>query len=112
MISLNRLQLDAWVQFTIGICCCLAWGFQWYSFIIIALWILWLWQTGSALELWLDYRHHSRKPYLWVAPLLFVSSFFFVYATQLILLCCLIYAWHTIRDYIIVKRRPRSFWDL
>lgn len=112
MISLSRLQLDVWVQLSIGSGCLIAWWLQWYSFIIVALWILWLWQTGSALELWLDYRHHSRKPYIWAAPLLFIYSFFFEHTIFLLLICCAVYAWHTICDYRIVKRRPRSFWEL
>lgn len=112
MISLNRLQLDAQVQLTIGISCLLAWGLGWHSFLIVALWILWLWQTGSALELWLDYQHHSRRPYLWLPPLVISISFFLGYTTELLLLCSIIYAWHTIRDYRIVRRRPRSFWEL
>lgn len=112
MISRFRLKLDSWVQICLAMAsigCGLA---TWYVPALSLLWILWLWQTGSALELWLDYRHHSRRPYLWLAPLLFLVGLFFRSGILLLMICVLVYIWHTLRDYQIVRRRPRSFWEL
>lgn len=112
MISVLRLRIDSWVQLALGGLSTLSWVFGGYLLSIIGVWLLWLWQTGSALELWLDYRHRSRKPYLWFAPVLLLLAIFHAYGIFLILACALVYGWHTLRDYRIVLRRPRSFWDL
>ncbi|PSR14862.1 MAG: hypothetical protein DA408_01515 [Bacteroidetes bacterium] len=112
MISLQRLQIDGWVQLGLGILGFIAWSTYSLGLGLLALWVLWLWQTGSALELWLDYHHRSRRWYLWVAPLLLLGYFLYEELIILLLLFIVIYAWHTLRDYLIVRRRPRSFWDL
>ncbi len=112
MISILRLQIDSWVQLALGVLSTLSWLLGGYVLSLVGVWLLWLWQTGSALELWLDYRHHSRRPYLWLAPILLTLAILHTYGIFLILGCALAYGWHTIRDYRIVLRRPRSFWDL
>lgn len=113
MISKLRLKIDSWVQFFLAIGSLAAWLANSYVLAGSLLWILWLWQTGSALELWLDYRHHSRKPYLWLAPLLLtIALLSFSFGAWLLAICAIIYIWHTVRDYQIVLRRPRSFWEL
>ncbi len=112
MISLLRLKIDSWVQLGLGIGCLLAWTTQSFVTPLTLVWILWLWQTGSALELWLDYRHHSRKPYLWFAPVLLIGAMFYSSGVIFLAICAIIYGWHTLRDYLIVRRRPKSFWEL
>jgi len=112
MISALRLRIDSWVQVILGLTGGLSWLLGGYALTLVSVWLLWLWQTGSALELWLDYRHHSRKPYLWLAPVLLVLAIIYAQGIFLLVGCALVYAWHTFRDYRIVRRRPRSFWDL
>lgn len=112
MISKLRLRIDSWVQLALALACLISWLLGGYGLVPVLVWLLWLWQTGSALELWLDYRHHSRKPYLWSAPILILLAIFYTKGLFLLMACAVIYGWHTIRDYRIVLRRPRSFWDL
>ena len=112
MISLQRLKIDSWVQLGLGLISFMGWYSQSFGLAIIMFGLLWLWQTGSAIELWLDYRHRSRLGYMWLAPLLFVAYWLHEKAIFLCLAFAVVYAWHTISDYLIVRRRPRSFWDL
>ena len=112
MISTFRMQIDGWVQLTLGLSSAVAWLLGGYVLTLVGIWLLWLWQTGSALELWLEYQHHSRRPYLWFAPVLLLVAILHSKGIFLILLCALVYGWHTLRDYRVVLRRPRSFWDL
>ena len=112
MISILRLRVDSWVQVALGLWCIMSWLLGGYLLTLVGVWLLWLWQTGSALELWLDYRHRSRKPYLWLAPVLLVVALFNTHGIFLLIGWALVYAWHTVHDYRVVLRRPRSFWDL
>lgn len=112
MISKLRLRVDSWVQIVLGLAGIVSWLLGGYGLAPVLVWLLWLWQTGSALELWLDYQHHSRKPYLWLAPILVLLAIFYAQGVFLLIGCAVVYGWHTIRDYRIVLRRPRSFWDL
>ncbi|MEM1217010.1 MAG: hypothetical protein AAGJ82_15050 [Bacteroidota bacterium] len=112
MISRFRLQIDGWVQLCLGLVCLLGWYGQWYGLLTFGLVLLWLWQTGSALEFWLDYRHHARRWYLWLGPLALVVFLSWGYGWIFLLLFSVTYGWHTLHDYRIVLRRPRSFWEL
>ena len=112
MISRTRLKIDSWVQLLLAIGSLAAWATSSVVLALCLLWLLWLWQTGSALELWLDYKHHSRKPYLLLAPVLLVLALFFTFGKLLLAICAVVYIWHTVRDYQVVLRRPRSFWEL
>ncbi len=112
MISRTRLKIDSLVQLLLGAGGLAAWSTNNFVLALSLLWLLWLWQTGSALELWLDYRHHSRKPYLLVAPILLVLALFSSFGKLLLVICAVVYIWHTVRDYQVVLRRPRSFWEL
>ena len=112
MISILRMRVDGWVQLLLGLTGAIAWILGGYVFTLVCIWLLWLWQTGSALELWLDYQHRSRKPYLWIAPILLVIAIIHHYGIFLLSACALVSGWHTLHDYRIVLRRPRSFWEL
>jgi hypothetical protein len=113
MISKERLLWDGRIQMLLGILCLLTWILDWEVGVWLTLSLLLLWQTGSALELYLDYKHRSRRHYLWWAP---VSVGFTLWCWPAGLVIglggILTYAGHTLHDYRIVQRRPRSFWDL
>jgi len=113
MISKERLLWDGRGQLLLGALCLLTWLLSWEIGIWLTLALLLLWQTGSALELYLDYQHRSRQAYLWWAPVAVgVTLWYWPVGLVIGLGGILTYAGHTIRDYLIVLRRPRSFWDL
>lgn len=112
MISLFRLKIDGYIQLLLGLFCLVGWYGQWYGMLSVGLVVLWLWQTGSALEFWVDYRHHTRRWYLWLGPIALLTYLFWGYGWVPLLAFILVYGWHTLHDYRIVRRRPKSFWEL
>lgn len=92
----------------------LAGGWRWTNAMLV---ILGLWQFGSAVHLFFAYRHVRRLNYLRTALVLAVSLpvwIFLIGRLAYLPVAGLIvwYFWQTLRDTIVVLKRPRSFWDL
>lgn len=90
---------------------------QWWLWSLAVIAGLALWQTGSAFHLTVAYAYTGRKPYLWLLGgllLLLPLKFWLAGYWSLILLglAALAYFFTTLRDTIVVLRRPRSFWDI
>ena len=92
----------------------LASGVRWPLFTLI---LLSVWQLVSAIHLLYAYKHIKRLNYLRTAIILGVSLPIWIYlignlAYLPIFGILLWYFIQTIRDTIIVYKRPRSFWDI
>ncbi len=90
---------------------------QWWALALAAVATLAAWQTGSALHLALGYAYKGRKPFLWILGallLLLPVKYWLTGPWSLLFLgvAALAYFFATLRDTIVVLRRPRSFWDL
>lgn len=113
MISRERLIWDGRIQLSLGGLGLVSWLASWPITLIVFISLLLLWQMISAWELYVDYKHKARRPYLWLLPLLIIIAVGF---WPLGVVPCLVgigvFGWHTIHDYLIVRRRPRSFWDI
>ncbi len=93
---------------------CLAEGIRWSGGILI---VLAVWQFISAVHLFYVYRHIRRLNYLRTTLVLAVSLPLWIhFIGKLAFLpvagVVLWYFIQTIRDTVVVYRRPRSFWDL
>jgi hypothetical protein len=79
--------------------------------------LLALWQAGSALELAVQYEYVARVPFVWLLPLVLVLllalqpylGVWVLIGAGAILMSYFIL---TARDWRVVSRRPRSFWDI
>ncbi|MDX1941206.1 MAG: hypothetical protein SFU99_11685 [Saprospiraceae bacterium] len=118
MISRFRMKIDLLGQcvlvLAVILLLCLVEGIRWSGGFLIALAI---WQFISAAHLLYVYRHIRRVNYLRTAIVLTVSLPIWVYfiGNLAYLPVAGIVLWYfiqTIRDTIVVYRRPRSFWDL
>lgn len=90
---------------------------QWWALTLGVVATLAVWQTGSALHLALGYAYKGRKPFLWVLGVLLLLlplKYWLAGYWSLLFLgaAALAYFFATLRDTIVVLRRPRSFWDL
>lgn len=117
MISQYRMKLDLVGQ---SILLALA------LIVVLGKWWLWalaivaglaIWQTGSAFHLAFGYAYRDRKPYLWILGsllLLLPLKFWLAGYWSLVVLgiAALLYFFITLRDTIVVLRRPKSFWDI
>lgn len=79
--------------------------------------ILAAWQLGSAVHLLFVYRHIKRLNYLRTSVILLVSLpiWFKIIGTLAYLPIIGLLLWYfiqTVKDTIVVYRRPRSFWDI
>jgi len=87
------------------------------AWLLTLLVLLGAWQAASAVELSLQYEYRARQPYIWILPLMIVLLFvlkpliggWIILGTVLALIS---YYVITARDFVIVRRRPRSFWDI
>ena len=113
MISLTRLKIDSFTQLVLAILSLLGLLLASWNWAAAGLVLLGLWQAGSALELYLDYRYKNRRNYLLLIPIL-IAGCWLLPSWELAPLAVfgLAYGWQTWRDYRIVARRPRSFWEL
>lgn len=89
-------------------------GTHWSGAILITLAI---WQFISAVHLFYVYKHIRRLNYLRTAIILTVSLPLWVHfiGNLAFLPVAGVVAWYfiqTIRDTVVVYRRPKSFWDL
>ncbi len=113
MISHFRLKVDFITQAALVL---LSIALFWLGFgnaAVVSLLVLGLWQAGSALELYLDYRYRNRRIYLiGLIGVALLSLLLWEYARWVIGLWALAYVIQTLRDYRIVRRRPKSFWEL
>lgn len=90
---------------------------QYWPWAVAAFSLLALWQVGSALELALGYKYRERNIFLWAFALLLLALPFKLWLIGLWSLFLMgvfasAYFWATLRDTVIVLRRPRSFWDI
>lgn len=118
MVSRWRMKVDLLGQIVLAIALLLlvfyTTGIKWTHTMLI---LLAFWQLGSAIHLFYVYSHIRRIRYLRTALVIGISlpiwyhlignaSFFSIAGLVMW------YFIQTIRDTIIVYRRPRSFWDL
>ena len=92
----------------------LASGWKWTN---VTLFILGIWQFGSAVHLFYAYRHIRRLNYLRLSLIMLISLPVWIHligplAYLPVAGLAIWYFTQTIRDTIIVYRRPRSFWEL
>lgn len=92
----------------------LASGWKWTNVMLV---VLGIWQFGSAVHLFYAYRHIRRLNYLRLSLIMlislpvwihFIGPLAYLPVAGLAIWCFV----QTIRDTIIVYRRPRSFWEL
>ena len=81
------------------------------------LFVLAIWQLGSAIHLFYVYRHTRRVRYLRSALVIGISLpiWYHLIGNVAFLSVAGLAIWYfiqTIRDTIVVYRRPKSFWDL
>lgn len=113
MISVTRLKIDSITQLILAVLTLLGLLLTSWKWAAAGLIILGLWQVGSALELYLDYRYKNRRNYLLLIPILPAGFWILpVWEFAPLAIFGLAYGWQTWRDYLIVSRRPRSFWEL
>ena len=113
MISHFRLKVDFFTQAALVLLSVALYLFGFGTAAAIGVLVLSLWQTGSALELYLDYRYLNRRTYLmFLIGIVVVSLFLWQFTRWIIGFWALAYIIQTLRDYRIVRRRPKSFWEL
>lgn len=118
MISWFRMKVDVLAQSILLVACLLiaffASGYAWTKIMLV---VLSLWQIASAVHLFYAYRHVKRLNYLRTTLIMGVSLPVWIYLIgnwAFIPVAGLIiwYFFQTVRDAIIVYKRPVSFWDL
>ena len=118
MVSRYRMKFDLLGQsvlvMAVVLLLCLRAGLLWSGTILI---VLAVWQFISAIHLFYVYKHIRRLNYLRTAVILAVSLPLWVHfiGNLAYLPAAGVVAWYfiqTIRDTIVVYRRPKSFWDL
>ncbi|MFK7936370.1 MAG: hypothetical protein AB8G22_22845 [Saprospiraceae bacterium] len=118
MISWFRMKVDVWGQSILIVAVLLllffASGNTWSK---ATLAILFIWQIASAAHLLYAYRHVKRLNYLRTTLVIGVSLpiWFYLLGNWSFVPVGGLVIWYfvqTIRDAIIVYRRPISFWDL
>lgn len=118
MISWFRMKIDVLGQSILIVAVLLllffAGGYTWSK---ATLTILFVWQVASAAHLLYAYRHVKRLNYLRTTLVIGVSLpiWFYLVGNFAFLPVAGLAIWYfiqTIRDAIIVYRRPSSFWDL
>ncbi len=118
MVSRFRMKIDLLAQsvliLTIILLLCLVQGLHWSGSILI---MLAIWQFISAVHLFYVYKHIRRLNYLRTAIILAISLPLWVHFIGMLayLPVAGVVLWYfiqTIRDAMIVFRRPRSFWDV
>lgn len=118
MISWFRMKIDVWGQSILIVAVLLllffAGGYTWSKAMLA---ILFVWQIASATHLLYAYRHIKRLNYLRTTLVIGVSLpiWFYLVGNWSFVPVAGLVAWYfiqTIRDAIIVYRRPSSFWDL
>ena len=118
MISRARMKIDMTGQVILLLSVLLLLFFtSANAWVVTTLIILAVWQTSSAIELFLNYSYRQRYPYVYILPLIIVLTSIFANTALYWLLIfiglgLLSYFVATVRDTIIVYRRHRSFWDL
>lgn len=117
MISQYRMKLDlAGQSVLIALAMIVVLG-KWWLWALAVVAGLALWQTGSAFHLIVAYAYRARKPYLLLLGsilLLLPLKFWLAGYWSLVIpgIAALLYFFITLRDTIVVLRRPRSFWDI
>lgn len=118
MISWFRMKIDVLGQSILLVAILLllffAGGYNWSK---ITLAILFIWQLASATHLLYAYRHIKRLNYLRTTLIIGVSLpiWFYLLGNWSFIPVGGLVVWYfiqTIRDAIIVYKRPSSFWDL
>ncbi|MEQ8702534.1 MAG: hypothetical protein RIC19_01380 [Phaeodactylibacter sp.] len=117
MISQYRMKFDLVGQSVLLALALIVVLGEWWLWALTVVAGLALWQTGSAFHLLAAYAYRDRKPYLWVlGSLLILLPFKFwlagYWSLVLLGLAAFTYFLITLRDTIVVLRRPRSFWDI
>ncbi len=89
-------------------------GWSWPKAFLI---VLFIWQSLSAIHLFIAYQYIKKLNFLKVAVVLLFSlpiwvSWLGLWAYLPVIGLVLWYFFQTWRDTMIVVRRPRSFWDL
>ncbi len=118
MISRFRMKIDLLAQSVLILAVLLLLlfvnGIRWSGAILL---VLAIWQFISALHLFYVYKHIRRLNYLRTAIVFTVSLPIWTHLIGSLAYLPLIgvviwYFIQTIRDTVVVYRRPRSFWDL
>ncbi|MFN7117929.1 MAG: hypothetical protein ACK4TA_14100 [Saprospiraceae bacterium] len=118
MISRFRMKIDLLAQSVLILAVILLLlfvnGIRWSGAVLV---ILAIWQFISALHLFYIYKHIRRLNYLRTALVLAVSLPIWIHLIGIlaylpVLGVAIWYFIQTIRDTVVVYRRPRSFWDL
>lgn len=117
MISQYRMKLDLVGQSVLIALAMIVVLGKWWLWALAAVAGLALWQTGSAFHLTVAYAYRARKPYLLLLGsilLLLPLKFWLAGYWSLVVpgVVALLYFFITLRDTIVVLRRPRSFWDI
>ncbi len=89
-------------------------GRKWSGSMLV---VLSLWQLASALHLFYAYRYVRKLNYQKTALILGISLPVWIYLVGIlawapVLGLIIWYFYQTVRDALIVYRRPKSFWDL
>lgn len=118
MVSRYRMKFDLLGQsvlvLAVVLLLCLQAGSLWSGGLLI---VLAIWQLISAIHLFYVYKHIRRLNYLRTALILAVSLPLWVhlignFAYLPVAGVAVWYFIQTIRDTVVVYRRPKSFWDL
>ena len=118
MISRFRMKIDLLAQSVLILAVILLLlfvnGIRWSGAVLV---ILAIWQFISALHLFYIYKHIRRLNYLRTALVLAVSLPIWIHLIGILAYLPVLgvatwYFIQTIRDTVVVYRRPRSFWDL
>lgn len=117
MISQYRMKFDLTGQSILLALAMIVVLGNWWLWALVVISGLALWQTGSAFHLAIAYAYRDRKPYLWILGSVLVLlplKFWLAGYWSLILpgVAALLYFFVTLRDTIVVLRRPKSFWDI
>ncbi len=117
MVSESRMKIDLLAQIIlIAATVLLSILERWFAagFPLV---VLLIWQAFSALQLFFAYRHRRRRYYLFLiataaALLPLWTALPYLWGYFPFALTATWYLFETAYDFLVVYRRPRSFWDL
>ena len=117
MVSESRMKIDLFAQIALIAATLLLLLIGEWVVAVYPLVILLIWQACSALELFFGYRHRRRRYYLLItasaaALLPLWTSLPYLWGYLPFALIAAWYLFETACDFVVVYRRPRSFWDL
>ncbi len=117
MISQKRMNIDALGQFILLLSSIFLLFPSFHTLGIVAVIILSAWQIMSAVHLILVYKYFQKINFLKIFIVLIVSSFIWMkwvgdWAFIPVVVLCIWYFYQTIKDVIIIKRKPISFWNM